>query len=81
MSYLALEYIRIYFQTLNLIFGIINHEDNELSNNKFAFVHFSVSSQKEVNRKKIELRPFKYAMVCRCMYGIGYKADTENLLN
>ena len=59
----------------------MNQEDNEVSNNKFAFVHFSVSSQKEVNHKNCELGPFKYGIVCRCMYGIGRRADTENFLN
>ena len=81
MSYITLEHIRIYFKTSNLISEWVNHEDNELSDNKFAFVHFSVSSQKEVNRKNSESRPFKYAIVCRCMCGIGGKADTENFLN
>ena len=81
MSYIALEYIRIYFQTLNLTFGLINHEDNELSNSKFAFFHFSVSSQKEVNCKYSELMAFKYAFVCGYLYRIGCKANTGNFLN
>ena len=81
MPYIALEYIKMCFQNSNLIFGLINHEDNELSNNKLAFVNFPVSSHKEVNRKNSEISPFKYAIVCSCMYGIGCKADIENFLN
>ena len=79
--HVALECIRIYFQTSNLIFGLINHEGNELSNNKFVCVHFSVSSQQEMNSKNSDLMAFKYAIVCECMYGIGCKANTENFLH
>ena len=82
MSYIVINYIKIYDQTSNLISGLIYHEDNEQSNNKFASIYFFfVSSQKELNRKKCELRPFKYAIVCRCRYGIGCKVDTESFLN